>query len=344
MRGNPMRQLALIGTAILLMWLALGCGQTQTVDRPEDFYRGKAIDWVVSSSAGGPTDLLARLVAPYLAKETGAAVRVEAVGSQEGKNLVYNQSKRDGLTLVHHNTLGYIASDVLKSPGVQYETEKFNFVSDIQPSGKSFQISPNLPYRTLEELRRAKGLRGTGTTAKGSQALSAVMMFEILGLDGKVITGFDGNKGMVMALSRGEADIIVSSDAAGQQAEKDGNVVNLMVLGEKRSRSLPNVPTISELGVKVPKEMDVMFRFIMVDGSAVALPPDVPQDRIEYLRKVFVKLSDDKELQQEMLKLSGDWNPFLTGKELQDHMVAIKANKGLADQLDTIFAKYSAVK
>ncbi|MBI2953601.1 MAG: hypothetical protein HYY30_04750 [Chloroflexi bacterium] len=59
-----------------------------------------------------------------------------------------------------------------------------------------------------------------------------------------------------------------------------------------------------------------MHKFISVGGFAAALPPEVPQDRIENLRKVFQKLSDDKDVQQGIEKITGLSRPFVTGKEL----------------------------
>ena len=87
-------------------------------------------------------------------------------------------------------------------------------------------------------------------------------MFEILGLDGKVITGFKGKKDLILALARGEADFMVTSDNTAMKDEKDGYVVNLMTTGDKRSVVVPHIPSLSELGVKVPKELEAVHTFV----------------------------------------------------------------------------------
>ncbi|MCL5959232.1 MAG: tripartite tricarboxylate transporter substrate-binding protein [Chloroflexi bacterium] len=330
----------------LLMGLAVGCSQASKSAAPEEFYRGKTLTWVVSAGAtgGDETDLLSRAVAPYLAKELGATVKVTNMASDEGLNWVYEQAKRDGLTLVAKSTSAVVAPDIMKAPGILYETEKFNILADIFPAGKVMQISPKLPYKTLDDLRQAKGLKGGGTVAKGSLGLSAAVGLEILGLDGKVITGFKGKKDLTLALARGEIDFMLTNDAGAAKDAADGYAVNLLVVTKDRSVFVPEVPTMYELGVKVPREMESALEFILAAGYMTALPPEVPPERVEFLRGAFQRVGANPELKAELKKITGASSPFLTGKMLQDRMNTMKSNKVLADQLDALFTKYGAVQ
>jgi tripartite-type tricarboxylate transporter receptor subunit TctC len=126
--------------------------------------------------------------------------------------------------------------------------------------------------------------------------------------------------------------------------EKDGYVVNLMTTGDKRSVVLPNVPSLSELGVNIPKGMQSAHKFVTSGGPAVFLPPGVSPERVEYLRKAFQILSDNTELQKAIEKLTGHRNPFTPGQEVQKEMAEIKADQELAVKLDAIYKKYSAVQ
>ncbi|MBI2953643.1 MAG: hypothetical protein HYY30_04965 [Chloroflexi bacterium] len=344
MRFGTIRSAALIGILSLSLGLIAACTQAQPSTAPEEFFKGKTISWVVSTDAGSNTDMLGRAVAPYLEKEIGATVKIENTQSGEGENFVFTQSKPDGLTFLHNNADSMVFDDVLKAPGVLYEVDKFNFLANLSPGTKSFQVSPKLPYKTLDELRKAKGLKGGGTTAKGSLGVSDAVMTAILGLDAKVITGFTGKKALVLAVARGEIHFIMPSDAGAMRDAQDGNVVNMMVISKERSPAIPDVPTMFELGVKIPKELEGPYNFINFTGSAVALPPGVPQDRIDYLRKAFSKLSDNKDLQNDLVKLVGVARPFVSGKDLQQEMLTIKADKGLADQIDSILTKYTATQ
>ncbi|MBI2953119.1 MAG: hypothetical protein HYY30_02305 [Chloroflexi bacterium] len=337
------RPIALIGVLSLALGLMVACAQTSQTSGPEEFYRGKTMTWIVASGTsggGGEADTLARTITPYLAKETGTTIKVENMDGDGGMNFAYNDAKRDGLTLAIKNGDAVISNDILKAPGVLYEADKFNFLADVNPNIKTLQVSPKLPYRTLEALRQAKGLKAGGTTAKGSLATSAAMGFELLGLDGKVITGFKGKQDLVLALARGEVDFIVSSDSLADKQETDGLIVNVIAISKERSPILPKVPTMFELGVKVSKEIEGPYNYIAAGGFTAFLPPEVPKERVEYLRKIFQKLSDDKELQKAMGTAMGSSRPFVPGKDVQETMASIKANTALVSQLDSILEKY----
>lgn len=342
--GSRMFNRIITGVFIATSVFLKGYGEASAAGAPEEFFRGKTLNWVVASEPGSPTDLITRTIAAFLGKELGARVRIEDRKTDEGINYLYNHGTRDGLTLGSKTTDYIIGSEILKTPGVLYETDKLNFLADIYPSVKLFEISPKLPYKTLEALRKAKGLRAGGTTSSGSLALSSAVMLEILGLDGKVITGFQGKKNLLLALARGEMDLMVTNDDTSLRDEKDGYVVNLFTVSDKKSPVLPQVPTLAEVGVKVPKELETAHKFIMTGGIAVALPPGVPPERVEYLRQVFQNLNNNNELRNEMIKLTGAWRSFVPGKELQQEMSAIKADKDLAAKLGTIFKKFSAVR
>ena len=341
---NRMMQRMIITAFLLAFWgLMIGNIGPARAETPEEFYRGKILT-IVTNEPGGPPDLMARTVAPFLAKEIGAKVKVENRKTDEVMNYVYGQGARGSLILGIVTNDSVIGNDILKAPGVQYETDKFNFVADIYPAVRLFQLSPKLPYKTLEALRKAKGLRGGGTSAKGAIAVSTAVMFEILGLDGKIITGFEGKKALTLAMARGEIDCMSTSDSTAARDEKDGYVVNFMATGNKRSAVVPHVPTLSELGVKVSKEMAAVHAFAITGGTTVALPPGVPQERVEYLRKAFQNLNSNKDLQKGMEKLTNNWTPFVSGQDLQQEMVAMKADKEAAAKLDAIFKKYTALR
>lgn len=344
MGSRMFRRGIIMGVFIAFLGFMMGHREACAAVAPEEFYQGKTLNWIVASEPGSPTDIITRTIAAFLGKEIGAKVRIEDRKTDEGINYLYNHGTRDGLTLASKTTDYIIGSEILKTPGVQYETEKFNFLADIYPSVKLFEISPKLPYKTLDALRKAKGLRAGGTTSRGSLALSSAVMLEMLGLDGKVITGFKGKKNLLLAMARGEVDLIVTNDDTSLRDEKDGYVVNLFTVSNKKSPVLPQVPTLSEVGVKVPKELEAAHKFIMTGGIAVALPPGVPQERVEYLRKVFQGLNNNNELRSEMIKLTGAWRNFVPGQELQQEMAAIKADKELASKLGAIFQKFSAVR
>ncbi|MFB3885851.1 MAG: Bug family tripartite tricarboxylate transporter substrate binding protein [Thermodesulfobacteriota bacterium] len=325
---------------ILMMVLVPGLGVAQT--SAEQFYRGKTINWVVSAEPGGGTDLVTRLLVPHLARETGAKVFVKNMtgGSMEGNNWVYNEAKRDGLTLLTEGTMPLLLNDLLKLPGTRYQTSKFLYLSSVDSTMSVLAISPKCPYKTLDALRKAKGLKVGASSAGGHIAILGTLCLDILGLDGKVITGYSGSKSVLLAVAQGEMDIVSTSDVVISRAEKQGDVTALFLVGAQKSPLYPKLPTLPELGVNIPKE----YNIVLTNSKSIVFPPGVPEDRVTYLRKIFKKLGDVKEVQTDMTRYAGVWYPFTPGEEAQEDVVQFMSNKALGDRLSAMLKKYTATK
>ncbi|MBI5444644.1 MAG: hypothetical protein HY900_25945 [Deltaproteobacteria bacterium] len=315
-------------------------------EETEAFYRGKTITWVVSAEPGGGTDVLTRIMVPFLAKETGAKVVVKNMtgGSLEGDNWTYAEGPRDGLTLLTEGTMPLLLNDLLRSPGAQYVTEKFNFLTGVAPELTVLAVSPKMQEKSLAGLRKAKGLKIGASSSRGYIANAGAVTAEILNLDARVVTGYKGMKSVLLAVAQGEMDAIVSSETEISIAAKSGDVVPLFVVGEERSSLLPNLPTLKEIGVAVPRELADAYRTITTNSRAFLLPPGVPEDKVNHLRRVFRKLNDTKEVEEALARWAGVWRPFIPGEKLQEDVNAIKANKALAAQMEGILKKYSASK
>jgi tripartite-type tricarboxylate transporter receptor subunit TctC len=97
-----------------------------------NFYQGKAITLVVSSTAGGGYDLWARLMARHIVKyipgnPTILVQNMPGAGNIIGANYVYSVAKPDGLTLGAFNPALYFAQ-LVGSREVQFDWAKFNLI------------------------------------------------------------------------------------------------------------------------------------------------------------------------------------------------------------------------
>jgi len=346
MKKRIVRTVMLAGFCLCILGLAESHAGTPAVDKTARFYKGKTITWVVSAEPGGPTDVIARILVPHVGRETGTKVLVKNMtgGSMEGDNWVFNEAKRDGLTLLTEVTGALLLNDMLRSPGVQYITEKFLFLSGVVPELCVAAVSPKASYKTLDAVRKAKGIKLGASSAKGYIAVSGAVTSAILGLDAKVITGYKGMKSVLLAVAQGEMDMIIASEPDIILAGKNGDVVPIFVVSEERSTLMPNLPTMKELGVTVPKELNDAYKAIARNTRAVALPPDVPAERVTYLRAVLSKLNSSNEVQDDMSRYNGVRRPFVPGDKLQEEINGLKANKALAAQMEGIMKKYSAAR
>lgn len=326
----------------LFIVLVLGFSGTAGAEDPAAFYKGKTLNWVVSSGPSSTTTLLSRLAAKFLGDEIGARVRVENQGRNKGLNFVYAKAKPDGLTIVSKAKTAVLFNDLANAPGIQYKSEKYNYLTDLMPDIGALFVKANSPMKSLSDLRSAKGLKAGGTTAKGFLSTSAAILYEIIGIDGKVVPGYKSPPNVILALAQGEVDLMALQAAAVLKDVKNGRVRPLFVIADKRFEAMSNIPTLEQFGVSIPNEWNAALALISNTGQAVMAPPGVPMERVEFLRNAFQKIAKNPDVKKGVEKITGHWASFADGAAMQKSVAKIMSDQGLRDQLKTVVSKYSA--
>jgi tripartite-type tricarboxylate transporter receptor subunit TctC len=326
----------------LFLVLAIGLVGPVFAQDPASFYKGKTLNWVVSSGPSSTTTLLSRLAAKYLGEEIGARVRVENQGRNKGLNFVYAKAKPDGLTIVSKAKTAVLFNDLANAPGIQYKSSKYIYLTDLMPDIGALFVKTDSPLKSLSDLRNAKGLKAGGTSAKGFLATSAAILYEIIGIDGKVVPGYKSPPKVILALAQGEVDLMALQAAAVLKDVKNGRVRPLFVVAPKRFGAMPDIPTLEEFGVPIPAQWESALDLISNTGQAVMAPPGVPKERIDFLRSTFQKIAKNPEVQKGVEKITGYWSPFGDGAKMQKDIVKIMSDQELRNQLKAVVGKYSA--
>jgi tripartite-type tricarboxylate transporter receptor subunit TctC len=343
--GRITRKKSLVLGFFILSMVVLVAGPSMSnAESPADFYKGKTMTWVVSSGPGGTSDLMARISAQYLGKNIGAKIKVENMGRNKGLNYVFTKGSKDGLTLVSKARTALVLNDVAKAPGLRYKCVEFNYLADLMIDAGAVFVKPGSPYGSVEALQKAKGLKAGGTSARGFFATSASVLFEIMGLDGKVIPGYKGPMKLFFAIGQDEVNFIAYQAASGLKKIKDGTLEPVFVFSRQRHSALPDTPSLEELGVKIPGHLEDAYNLIGKSGQAVMAPPGVPADRVAFLQGKFQELSRNPGLQGEFKKTFKFFVPFEHGKDMEANIHKIMANKALSDQLKGIVEKWTAAR
>jgi tripartite-type tricarboxylate transporter receptor subunit TctC len=221
----------------------------------QESYPDRPIRFVVPQPAGGTGDVVSRMVGERLAARLGKPVVIEnrpgAGGTLGASNVA--KSPPDGYSLV-------LASPSFSTFSTLYTGISFNPATDFAPVGMMgivpvvLLVRADSPYKTLADfIDYAKANPGkTAYSSAGQGALS-----HLLGAWFKSEAGLDilhvpyaGTAPALTALIGGQVDI--NFDAmAGAQLLKAGKVRALATTDVKRSPLLPDVPTMSELGIPV---------------------------------------------------------------------------------------------
>jgi len=241
-----MKNLKLAGASALFFLATLAHGQT---------YPTKSIKLIVPYSAGGSSDLSARLLADGLASQFKYQVVVEnhpGAAGNIGTRLVA-AAKPDGYTLL----LGYDGTMAINPwvyPNAGFDTLKdFVPVSKIADSTLLLVANNSLPAKDVKEMvALAKAKPGTldyATTGVGSTPHVAGEMMNLqYGIDLRHIP-FAGGAPAMTALMGGHLKMVYTAVGTAYPFVASGKVKALGVSAPKRSAALPDVPTFTEAGV-----------------------------------------------------------------------------------------------
>lgn len=217
-------------------------------------YPVKPIRMIVPFAAGGPNDILARLVSPKLA-EWGQAVVIENRGGAAGTIGMEALSKLPGD--------GYAigmggSSNLAVAPGL-YEklgydaTKDFTPVINVASVPYALAINPSVPARTVKELvaiasRKAKYL-SYGSSGNGSMSNLAAEIFKFMSKTDIVHVPYKGTAPALTDVVTGQIEMMFADLGIAQNHANAGRLRLLGVSTTKRSPAAPSVPTIAEAGL-----------------------------------------------------------------------------------------------
>lgn len=303
--------LSALGLAALTLAAAFKPAEAQ------DFPKKQPIKIVVAASAGGGTDIRARLLAEFLQRRIGQAVVVEnrpGAGSMIGADYVY-KSAPDGYTLY------FTASEFAVLPAVRtdlpYKMDQFTYLAQVF----RFQIlmygSPKLPVSNIPELiaymKANPGKVRYGTTGVGAVVHLGLAMFEsAAGVKGTHVP-YPGIAPVYTDMLAGNVDITQATPPV------TAGLKVLGVVGTKRSPVFPDMPTLEEQGIK-GASWDVWFGFVA--------PPNLPKPIADRLTAEIEAVMKDPEAVAKFAAISAVPD-VLTGEAFKKAVV--DENKQLKD-------------
>ncbi len=215
----------------------------------------KPITIIVPFSAGGTTDILARIVGQYLAAKFGQSVvidnRAGAGGNIGGQAAA--RAAADGYTLF----MGTVGTHAINAS--LYRNMPFDPIKDFAPLTR-VALVPNLlvtnpaqPYRTVKELieyaKENPGKINFASSGNGSSIhLSGELFKQLAEIDMQHVP-YRGSAPAVTDLLGNQVDIMFDNLPSAMQHVRGGTLVPIAVTTAERSPELPEIPTIAESGL-----------------------------------------------------------------------------------------------
>ena len=281
----------------------------------KSFFEGKTVTLFAGSSAGGGTDITARLIARHLerhipGKPTVLVVNKPGAGGMIAANELYNRSKPDGLWMSTMNT-GALFGIATGNDALKFDLQKFIFVGQALDEAQTLYLKSSTPYTSFEAIRKANK---EGKQPKmGAQSLDHTsnvvvkIVEQILGLDFQVIPGYPGTPEILLDIERGALDGRAQGTGSLLSTRRewvDKRFIRLLATSKsKRDQRIAEVPTIEELAPAGKRNMLTALYAAENIGRSIVLPPGVPADRVKVLRDAFTAMTKDPQFAQEGEKI-----------------------------------------
>jgi tripartite-type tricarboxylate transporter receptor subunit TctC len=295
------KKLASIMLLALAPLLYGGRGTAVAQSAEAEFFKDKTIRLIVGYSAGGGYDLYARMIAPYLGKALAANVIVENQPGAAGMtalNRLY-VSQPDGLQMMLAGGTAASMAQLVGEKAVRYDLAKVGYLGLVSRSPYVWVVAPGSPIKTpADAAKLGKRIVWGATGPMDGLSDGASFTCEALALDCKVLLGFKSTSEVALALARGEADAIYTSDPAAINYVRAGNARGVATMARTRSVFFPDLPTIFE-AVPLKPEQQWWFDFRSnVDnlGRILIVPPGMAPARLTFMQEAARKALTDPEL------------------------------------------------
>lgn len=232
--------------------LAFGWAAPFLPAQAQETFPARSVRLIVPFPPGGSTDVLARLLGQKLTERWGQTVLID---NRAGGNTVIGAqgaatAPADGYTLFMPIDFTLTMNQALYSK-LPYDPRKdFTPITLLTEQSLLISIHPKLPVRSLKEfIAYAKANPGKisyGTGAFISQVAGEILKRET-GID-MVNVSFRGSIPTLQALAAGDVQMTISDLLPYFPYLKDGRVIGLATTGKTRAQSLPDLPTVAELG------------------------------------------------------------------------------------------------
>jgi tripartite-type tricarboxylate transporter receptor subunit TctC len=310
-----------------------------------DFYRGKTINVLIGVNVGGGYDFEARLLARFMSAHipgnpTLVPQNMIGAGGIKMANYLYSIAPQDGTAIgMFPNTL--IAVQAVGTEGAQYDANKFSWLGTIGTTPLTFAVWHSKGVRTIEEARQKEII--VAASNKGAITYTFPRMLnDFLGTKLKIVSGYQGNSTMTVAMERGEVDAVTNSWDSWKSlnpAWLRENKVNLLVQTEPKSKEL-SIPSVHELA-RNEDDRKVIQLIVAGDalGKPMAIAPNVPPDRVKALRDAFDATLKDPEFLKAANAARIEISP-IPGMQLQETVGKVLATpKHLAERAKAIIAE-----
>jgi tripartite-type tricarboxylate transporter receptor subunit TctC len=266
-------------------------------------YPSKPVRAVVAFGTGGATDVIARIIAASMSQSLGQPVVIDnkpgADGMIAGAEVV--KSAPDGYTIFFATSTQVSALASLRK-NVPFDPLEFTPVAGIGNFSFFWAVHPSLPVKSLKELGEY-GRANPGKLNAGSSSATATIAPTLLAAAEKFqlqVVPYKSETTALNDLISGRIELMLITGTLAQHV-RDGKARGLATLLNKRSQTLPDLPTMSEAG---------MPPFPAVPWMGLFGPAKMPREVVERLSRELLATLQNPEVRSRIERQAMDLNPL----------------------------------
>ena len=302
-----MRTLLRVLTATAVLFAALP-GKAQPI--ADLFKGGKQLRFVLGAAPGQDYDVWARLIGRHLSRHIAGAPTVvvqnmPGAGHMLATNWLYNVAPRDG------TVWGMVSRNIPNAglqgfAGVRYDPTRFNWIGSPELNNRGCFAMARARVKEANDLYEHELIVG-GTGAGSTVTETPNLLRGLLGMKFKVVDGYAKPQDAVLAMERGEIDGLCQTVQSFRSARPDwikSGATRLLFTLEREPVAGLDAPTIYRF-LKTQEQASILdFLSSSIElGRPIMLPPGVPGEVVEAMRRAFDATAGDPLFRDEAAKL-----------------------------------------
>jgi tripartite-type tricarboxylate transporter receptor subunit TctC len=264
-------------------------------------YPSRSITVIVPFPAGGPSDVVARIVTDQMARSLKQAFVIENVGGAGGTvgSARAAAAAPDGYTLLAVTMGSHVAAPVL-TPNLKYDpSSSFQAIGITAHSPAVIIARKDFPAQDLKEFvgvlqQKGDALKQAHGGVGASSHMSCLLFNKAIGAT-PTLVAYRGSAPALNDLVGGHVDFLCEQSVSVAESVLGGAVKAYAISSAERLPSLPNVPTAKEMGVD----------FEMSIWAGLFAPKGVPSEVVTKLAEALDKALDEPQVRERLAQLGG---------------------------------------
>ena len=291
--------------------MAASVAGTPAVAADADYFNGKTMKIVIPYGPGGTYDKYGNTFSRHLGKHIPGKPNIilqhmPGAGGSKAMNFTYNIMVKNGLNMVVPLD-NSVVNQLLRPKRMKFKSDKFRWLGSSNQTNVVMVVRSDTGVKSVMNMKKIAVI-GATSGKSSSGYINPKLIWGLLGLKGRMVTGYKGSSRSTLAMEQGEAQMAAFNWLAWASKvphwfKGDKPFARAIVqVGAFTDPDLPNVPMLGDLVTAKDKPLVDFMSTAGALGRGLTLPPGVDPRIIATLRKAYTAMNSDKAFAAELTR------------------------------------------